>query len=311
MTHAPVNDPRVFGRVLVLLGGSSAERQISLASGRAVLDSLRRQGIDVQALDPFETDLIHAVQDHKPDRVFIIMHGRGGEDGTVQGVLDFLGIPYTGSGLAGSALTMDKMRCKWVWQGCGLATPHFAVVRQDSDPAGIRDEVGFPMVVKPSAEGSSLGMSIVRSLEEIPDAWALARRYGRDVFAEQWVEGREYTVAIIKDRALPAVRIETPRQFYDYTAKYDATDTRYYCPAGLDSDREKVLDELALEAFAVVGARGWGRVDLICDRNDQPWLIEINTVPGMTDHSLVPKAAQAAQISFDQLVWQILETSIV
>lgn len=308
MSHS-VDDPKNFGRVNVLMGGSSAERKISLASGCAVLESLRRQGVDAEAVDPADRWMTVLCR-HRPDRVFIMLHGRGGEDGTIQGALDLLGVPYTGSGISGSVLAMDKMRCKWIWQGCGLPTPRFVKLKQDSEHGRIAAEIGLPLVVKPANEGSSLGMTIVNTVDEMAAAWSDARSYDENVIAEQWINGREYTVAILGEQALPLVRIETPRRFYDYIAKYDADDTRYYCPSGLDHTREQSLQAIARSAFYAIGAQGWGRVDIICDVEERPWLIEVNTVPGMTDHSLVPKAAQAANISFDTLVWRILETSM-
>ena len=308
MSHS-VGDPKNFGRVNVLMGGSSAERKVSLASGCAVLESLRRQGVDAEAIDPADRWMTVLCR-HRPDRVFIMLHGRGGEDGTIQGALDLLGVPYTGSGISGSVLAMDKMRCKWIWQGYGLPTPRFVELKQDSEYGRIAAEIGLPLVVKPANEGSSLGMTIVNTVDEMAAAWSDARSYDENVIAEQWINGREYTVAILGEQALPLVRIETPRRFYDYIAKYDADDTRYYCPSGLDHTREQSLQAMARSAFYAIGAQGWGRVDIICDVEDRPWLIEVNTVPGMTDHSLVPKAAQAANISFDTLVWRILETSM-
>ena len=291
------------------MGGSSAERKVSLASGCAVLESLRRQGVDAEAIDPADRWMTVLCR-HRPDRVFIMLHGRGGEDGTIQGALDLLGVPYTGSGISGSVLAMDKMRCKWIWQGYGLPTPRFVELKQDSEYGRIAAEIGLPLVVKPANEGSSLGMTIVNTVDEMAAAWSDARSYDENVIAEQWINGREYTVAILGEQALPLVRIETPRRFYDYIAKYDADDTRYYCPSGLDHTREQSLQAMARSAFYAIGAQGWGRVDIICDVENRPWLIEVNTGPGMTDHSLVPKAAQAANISFDTLVWRILETSM-
>jgi len=298
-----------FGRVAVLMGGTAAEREVSLVSGRAVLDGLRRRAVDAHPIDVTGPGVLEELAGGGFDRAFVVLHGRGGEDGVIQGALETLGLPYTGSGVLGSAIGMDKLRTKLIWQGMGLPTPGFVVLREDEDlPAA--SELGFPLMVKPVHEGSSIGMTRVVSASELREAWAVARRFDREVLAEQWITGSEYTVAILGDRALPIIRLETPHEFYDYDAKYQAEDTRYLIPSGLDSEREAAVQAMALQAFQAVGAHGWGRVDLMIDEAGQPWLIEVNTVPGMTGHSLVPMAAAAVGIDFDELVWQILAQTL-
>lgn len=298
-----------FGKVAVLMGGHSSEREVSLRSGAAVLQSLLRSSVDACAVDLANEDLLQLRQ-AQFDRVFIMLHGKGGEDGVIQGALEAIGLPYTGSGVMSSALGMDKLRCKQLWGGCGLPTPAYRALNNDSDFAAVVQQVGLPMIVKPATEGSSIGMTKVTEASELPAAWRSAANDGAEVLVEQWIDGPEYTVAILQGEALPLIRIETPRQFYDYEAKYHSDETSYICPCGLDATRESELQQLALEAFDAVGCAGWGRVDLICDAEGKAWLIEVNTVPGMTDHSLVPMAAKAAAIEFDQLVWRILETSL-
>ncbi len=299
-----------FGKVAVLMGGHSSEREISLKSGAAVLQSLLRSGVDAYAFDPSTEDLLQ-IRQAGFDRAFIILHGRGGEDGVTQGALETLGLPYTGTGVMGSALGMDKLRSKQLWQGAGLPTPAYKVLTADSDFAVVAQEIGLPMIVKPATEGSSIGMSKVTAVEALLPAWQKAASGDATVLAEHWVDGAEYTVAILQGEALPLIRVETPRAFYDYEAKYQSDDTGYVCPCGLEAAQEAALQQLALDAFAAVGCHGWGRVDLMCDAQGKGWLIEVNTVPGMTDHSLVPMAAKAAGIEFDQLVWRILESSVV
>ena len=301
-------DPQACGRVAVLLGGVSAEREISLHSGSAVVDSLRHRGVDVQGIDTAEADALQQLQEGGFDRAFIMLHGRGGEDGVIQGALELLQLPYTGSGVLGSALAMDKARTKWVWQASGLPTPYFHLVGSDSDLNRL-EERELPMIAKPAHEGSSIGMSKVNRLDDITSAWEQARAFDDEVLFEQWIEGDEFTVAILGAEALPVIRLETPHEFYDYEAKYHASTTRYLCPCGLEAELESEIQSLALRAFRAVGASGWGRVDLIIDRHARPQLIEVNTVPGMTDHSLVPMAARAAGIDFDELVMRILATS--
>ncbi len=296
------------GRVAVLMGGDSAEREISLQSGRAVLEALRRRGIEAQAIDPDAT-VCRRLQEGGFDRVFIALHGRGGEDGQIQGLLERLGLPYTGSGVLGSALAMDKHRSKLVWRAQGLPTPPARLVDEASDPAELAAELGLPLMVKPAREGSSIGASKVGRVEELMPAIRAARRLDPLVLAERWITGGEYTVPVLRGRALPMIRLEPAREFYDYVAKYQDEDTRYHCPCGLDEERERALQELALEAYAVLDGSGWGRIDLMLDGEGEPWLIEANTVPGMTSHSLVPMAAKVAGIGFDELVLAILETS--
>ncbi|SCZ50419.1 D-alanine--D-alanine ligase [Thiohalomonas denitrificans] len=304
-----VSDPKAFGRVALLMGGLSAEREVSLKSGAACLAALERRRVDVHGIDAGR-DVLDRLGTGGFDRVFIALHGRGGEDGAIQGALETMGLPYTGSGVLASALGMDKLRTKQVWMGGGLPTPAFEVLTADSDFASVTARLGLPLMVKPAREGSSIGMSWVESPEHLAAAYAEAAHYDREVFAEAWVTGAEYTVAILSGEALPAIRLETPHSFYDYEAKYRANTTRYHVPCGLDAEREAELRRLALDAFRSVGGSGWGRVDIMADAEGRLWPIEVNTIPGMTDHSLVPMAAQAAGIDFDELVWRILETSV-
>ncbi|HEX4024974.1 MAG TPA: D-alanine--D-alanine ligase [Steroidobacteraceae bacterium] len=301
-------DAGEFGRVAVLLGGSSSERDISLVSGAAVLAALQRRGVQAQAFDPSERPLEELVH-QRIARAWIALHGPGGEDGTVQGALEVLGVPYTGSGVLGSALGMDKLRTKRLAQAIGVPTAQFVPLREAQDLPVAIERLGLPMIVKPGSQGSSVGMTRVERAEELPAAWRSALRFDPVVFAEAWIGGAEYTVAILKGRALPSIRIETPRAFYDYEAKYLRADTRYLCPSGLSAQAEDHLSRLALAAFEACGAQGWGRADFMFDGTGRPLLLEINTVPGMTDHSLVPMAARAAGIEFDELVWRVLETS--
>jgi len=301
--------PAAFGKVAVLMGGTSAEREVSLETGGAVCAALKRGKVNAHAIDARD-GFIGRLVDEKFDRVFIALHGRGGEDGVVQGALETLGLPYTGSGVLGSALAMDKVRTKWVWQSRGVPTPDFVVLKRESDLASIQGRLGFPVMIKPVHEGSSCGASKVTRAEDLPQAWRAARDLDRDVMAERWITGAEYTASILAGRVLPLIRLETPREFYDYEAKYLADTTRYICPCGLDADAERRIGELALEGFEAVGATGWGRVDLFVDAAGLPWFIEVNTIPGMTSHSLVPMAAKQAGIEFDELVIRILETSM-
>jgi D-alanine-D-alanine ligase len=287
-TPSRSSDPQELGRVVVLMGGHSAEREISLQSGEAVLQALLRLGVDAIGLD-VRQDVIQRLGAGGFDRAFVALHGRGGEDGVIQGALELLGIAYTGSGVLGAAVSMDKLRTKQMWRGAGLSTPPWTVLRSPAD---------FPVAI-----------SNVDAERDLPRAWEEARRYGRVVFAERWVTGSEYTAGLLGDEALPLIRVETPHTFYDYDAKYRATDTRFHCPCGLDSATEAELQSVAHHAFEAVGCQGWGRVDMLRDGNDESWLIEVNSVPGMTDHSLVPMAARAAGIEFDELVWRILLTS--
>lgn len=308
MTAAIVKQPVDFGRVAVLMGGNAAEREISLNSGDAVYQALLRRGVDAVAVD-VQTTALDALKDMRIDRVFNIIHGRGGEDGVLQALLDTLAIPYTGSGVLASALSMDKLRTKLCWQGAGLLTPKWTLLKGEGDIERSEAELGFPVIVKPALEGSSLGMSRAENQGELYTAWQAAAEYQCDVYAEAWVAGKEYTVGILNGEALPVIRLETPNSFYDFDAKYRANTTQYHCPAGLAADVESELAELALEASAVLGVNGWGRVDLFIDEQQQVQLIEVNTVPGMTDHSLVPMAAKQAGMDFDELVWRILATS--
>jgi len=301
-------DAREFGRVAVLMGGDSTEREISLLSGNAVLAGLKRRGVDAHAFDPREQAL-PALLAERFDRVWIALHGPGGEDGTVQGALEYLGVPYTGSGVMGSAIGMDKLRTKRLAQAIGVATADYVVLRGQQDFELALERLGVPMIVKPATQGSSVGMSKVQEAGDLPAAYAAAARIESSVFAEGWISGREYTVAVLQGQALPAIRIETPRTFYDYEAKYFRDDTRYFCPCGLSVPAEQHLANLAVAAFDAVGAGGWGRADFMMDTTGRPLLLEVNTIPGMTDHSLVPMAARAAGIDFDELVWRVLETS--
>jgi D-alanine-D-alanine ligase len=301
-------DRRDYGKVAVLMGGDSAEREISLLSGNAVLAALQRRGVNAQGIDAGR-DVLQHLAEGRFDRVFIMLHGRGGEDGVIQGALQRLGLPYTGSGVLGSALGMDKYRSKLIWRALGLPTPESVLL---TDEQGLRqvDALGYPLIIKPSHEGSSIGMTKVTERSELESAWCEARRFDSQVLAERWIVGGEYTASILGETALPLIRLKTPRTFYDYEAKYQAHSTRYHCPCGLPVEQEKALQDLALQAFAAIGASGWGRVDLMLDQAGQPWLIEVNTVPGMTDHSLVPMSAKQAGIGFDELVLQILTGSL-
>jgi len=298
-----------FGKVAVLLGGRSAERAISLKSGEAVLQALRQRGVDAHPLDSADEDFLKRLESGGFARVFNALHGRGGEDGVMQGLLEHLGFAYTGSGVLGSALAMDKLRTKQLWQGLGLPTPAFCVLNTQADLPHAASQVGFPMMLKPVREGSSIGMSKVDQESGLQQAWETAKAYDNEVLAERWIEGAEYTAAIVGATALPLIRLETPRAFYDYDAKYQADSTRYHCPCGLPQDQESQLQELSLRAFSAVAASGWGRVDFMLDGAQRPWLIEVNTVPGMTDHSLVPMAARVHGWDMPELVWRLLETS--
>lgn len=303
-----VTDPREFGKVAVLLGGSSTEREVSLRSGAAVLAALQRRGVDAVAFDPKERALTE-LQGDRIDRAWIALHGPGGEDGTVQGALEYLGVPYTGSGVLGSAICMDKLRTKRLVAAVGIATADSVELRGPEDFELAVQRLGLPMIVKPATQGSSVGMSKVDSAAQLPAAFAAAVATDAQVFAEPWLAGPEYTVGILQGEALPAIRIETPNTFYDYEAKYLRNDTQYHCPAGLSREAERHMAALARGAFAAAAGAGWGRVDFMMDVTGRPLLLEINTVPGMTDHSLVPMAAAAAGIDFDTLVWRVLETS--
>jgi D-alanine-D-alanine ligase len=298
-----------FGRVAVLMGGNAAEREISLSSGGAVYKSLIRSGINAVAVD-VTSNILDALQGQVFDRAINMIHGRGGEDGVAQAVLETLDLPYTGSGVLASALSMDKLRTKLCWQGAGLLTPQWFVLKSELDVELCAAALSFPVIVKPAQEGSSLGMSRAENKKELLLAWQEAAKYQCDVYAEAWVLGQEYTVGILVGKALPVIRLDTPHVFYDFDAKYRANTTQYHCPAGLSAQEESALADLALQACEIVGVSGWGRVDVFIDEQGNSQLIEVNTVPGMTDHSLVPMAAKQAGMSFDELVLQILETSI-
>lgn len=299
-----------YGKVAVLMGGRSAERAISLKSGMAVLQALQSAGVDAHGLDAADADFARALAGGGYARVFIALHGRGGEDGVMQGMLEVLGLPYTGSGVLASALAMDKLRTKQVWNGAGIPTPPFTPLRDAAAVEALRDTLRYPVIVKPAHEGSSIGISKVETGGELRAAWQTARRYDEEVFAEQWITGREFTAGILGSGALPLIRLETPNTFYDYDAKYQANTTRYLIPCGLEAAREQALQMQALAAFRAVGAGGWGRVDFMLDEAGQAWFIEVNTIPGLTDHSLVPMAARASGIDFTALVCRILDTTL-
>ena len=299
-------DVNLFGKVAVLMGGWSSERAVSLQSGQAVLDALKSSGVDAYGIDARKETVLETLRRTGFDRAFIVMHGPGGEDGVIQGALEVLGIPYTGSGVLASALAMDKLRCKQLFEGAGIPTPTYMVLDEKTDMEYVSASMGLPLIVKPALEGSSLGISKVEQANGLLIAWQQAAQYKGEILAEQWIEGAEYTVTILGDKALPVIKLETPNAFYDYEAKYQSDETRYLCPCGLSAEEESRLQRLALSAFNAVGATGWGRVDLMCSEEGTPWVIEINTVPGMTSHSLVPMAANAAGISFDELVCHIL-----
>ncbi|WP_273023369.1 D-alanine--D-alanine ligase [Rheinheimera sp.] len=300
------SNPNAFGKVAVMFGGTSAEREVSLRSGNAVLKALQAGGVDAFAFDP-QSQSLAQLADSGAQRVFIVLHGRGGEDGTVQGALQQLQLPYTGSGVLGSALAMDKIRCKWLFQAQQLPTAPFAVVHSnDTDFAGLLAGLGGKVMVKPANEGSSIGMSAASTAEELEQAIHAALKYDSEILVERWINGREFTVAILNGEVLPVVEMRTPRAFYDYEAKYQANSTEYLCPAPLSAEQTAAMQHTALKAFNAVGASGWGRVDIMLDQSGQHYLLEVNTVPGMTEKSLVPMAAKAAGLSFNDLVLAIL-----
>ncbi|KGK42042.1 D-alanine--D-alanine ligase [Nitrincola sp. A-D6] len=304
-------EKQAFGRVAVLMGGDSAERSISLRSGAEVLKGLCQAGVNAFAIDLCAggADPVAQLLEAEFDRAFLILHGRGGEDGTLQGLLEMLKKPYTGSGVAASALGMDKLRCKQLWVGAGFPTPPFAELNKDTDLQTVADKLGFPMMVKPVHEGSSIGMSRVMDLTQLQAAYAEAAQYDSLVIAEQWVQGAEYTLAVLRDKALPVIKLETSHDFYDFNAKYEASDTRYLFEHGLSNEQHEALQTLAVQAFDAVGCRGWGRVDVMMNNAGEFLLLEVNTLPGMTDHSLVPMAAKQAGMSFAELVVEILRTA--
>jgi len=304
--------PRVtskLGKVAVLMGGKSAEREISLMSGNAVLRALRSKGVDAHSFDPAGRDLFDLRREGYAC-CFIALHGRGGEDGTVQGALEVLAIPYTGSGVMGSAIGMDKLRTKMVWLADKLPTPRYRVLSADDDWKAVARDLGLPLIVKPVSEGSTLGLTKVTAVKQLPAAYELAATKSRDTaLAEQFIDGPEYTAAVVGNEVLPLIRIEAPQGNYDYQNKYFTNDTKYHCPCGLPARKEEELKALALRAFRAVGCSGWGRIDIMLDSKKRPWLLEVNTIPGMTDHSLVPMAARARGISFEDLCLRILETA--
>lgn len=337
--NSQVGNPESFGRVAVFMGGDSAEREVSLKSGAAALEALKRKGIDAFGLDlrfnkkqgSSDADgsnnaegsgsICQQLSAEKFDIAFIALHGRGGEDGVIQGVLEALEIPYSGCKVAASAIGMDKLRTKLLWSGAGLPTPAFELIKAaeilvedkqlleqllDKTVASL----DFPVMVKPAHEGSSIGMNKADDKASLLNALNAAAQYDKEILVEKWIVGKEYTGAVLAGEALPLIRLETPREFYDFQAKYITDDTIYHCPCGLDKALENQYQELILDAFECVGAEGWGRVDFMCDEQGQPWLIEINTVPGLTDHSLVPMAARNYGIEFDELIVQILNTAI-
>jgi D-alanine-D-alanine ligase len=310
MNPPRITNPAAFGRVAVLMGGTSSERDVSLNSGQNVLDALRRRGVQAEEVDGIQP-LVAALGSKRYDRVFNILHGQhgGGEDGVVQGLLEAFGVPYTGSNVLGTALAMDKIRTKQVWLSLGLPTPRYLRLSSGDGVVELSRQLGLPVIIKPSCEGSSVGVSRVLTEADLKGAVDLARRYPGDLLMEQLIVGDELTVAILGDTALPSIRIVPAGEYYDYHAKYIADTTQYICP-GLEGQAEEQLRSLALDAFLAAGCSGWGRVDVMRDRSGRNFLLEVNTSPGMTSHSLVPKAAKEVGIEFDDLVWRVLETSV-
>lgn len=303
------NNPNLdFGKVAVLMGGWAAERSISLKSGHAVLEGLLEQGVDAHKVDA-DRDVIDILRAEKYDCVFNILHGRGGEDGEIQGALEISQIPYTGCGVMSSAISMDKLMTKRLWSGANLPTPSFEILSTDSNFEAVVEKLGLPLIVKPAQEGSSIGMTKVTQAGQLNAAYEKAAEFDDIVFAEQWVTGKEFTVAILGDQVLPPIQIVANTDFYDFDAKYESNETEYYCPCDLDELHEIEIKELSKVAFKMLGGKGWGRVDLMQDANEKFWLIEVNTTPGMTDHSLVPMAAKQHGLSFPELTVEILKTS--
>jgi len=303
-----VADAREFGHVAVMLGGHSSEREVSLDTGSAVLKALQSNGVDAQPWDPAEKSMAEFASAGF-DRVWIALHGPGGEDGALQGALQWLQTPYTGSGVMASAIAMDKVRSKHLFRASGIPTPDYAVARSQADASVAAEQLGFPLIIKPSGEGSSVGMSKVFARAELNDAVDMALRYGDTALLETCINGDEFTVGVLQGQAMPSIRIVTPRVFYDYRAKYESDRTEYICRGTSDDAEEQLYSELAIAAFNELGCTGWGRVDFMTGADGQPLVLEVNTVPGMTSHSLVPMAARKSGIDFEQLCWRILETS--
>ena len=300
--------PKEYGKVAVLLGGISAARDVSLKSGKAVFDALKRRGVDAHAVDVGH-DIVNVLERGKFARAFNILHGRGGEDGTMQGILELIGLPYTGSGVMASALAMDKWRTKMIWQSAGIPTPRYQLLNANSNFDAVVDQLGLPLFVKPATEGSSIGITKVKRREDLRAAFEAAAKYDDLVIVEQFIDGKEIQFPVLNNEVLPSILIETPAEFYDYQAKYFRNDTRYTCP-GLPPKEERALHEQILRSFQVLGCSGWGRVDVLLAADGTPHFLEMNTLPGMTDHSLVPMAAKVAGIDFDELVLRILDTSV-
>jgi len=301
---------QAFGKVAVLMGGNSAEREVSLKSGSAVLAALQRRGVNAHGVDAQDyATVLTQLSSEKFDRVFIALHGRGGEDGTLQGALELLGLPYTGSGVLASSLAMDKWRTKLVWQAAGLPVGDYVILNMHSDPAAVVARLGLPLFVKPAREGSSIGVTKVKRAVDLLAAYHEAAKYDDLVLAERMLEGKEVNFPVLGDQVLPSIHIQPATEFYDYQAKYFRDDTKYHCP-GLPPADEQRLRAQVLDAFRVLGCSGWGRMDVFVSNDGQVYFLEMNTVPGMTDHSLVPMGARAAGIDFDELVWRILQTSM-
>lgn len=302
-------NPKDFGRVAVFFGGESAEREVSLKSGQMVLQALIDAGVDAFGVDT-QGDWLAKFLTEKVDRVFIVLHGRGGEDGCIQGLLETVKIPYTGSGVLASALAMDKLRTKQIWSSYGLPTPKYAILTTEHDCEQVAKNLGFPLIVKPSHEGSSVGMAKVNTLAELIDAWRTALVYDKEVLVEEWITGAEFTISMVDDEILPAIRLGTTHSFYDYDAKYLAVDTVYQVPCGLDEHKEAELKQLVKKSCQLINIEGWGRVDVMQNQQGDFYLLEVNTAPGMTDHSLVPMAAKAIGMSYHQLVLTVLGTTL-